>query len=106
MKRKNNPERNKHYSLRLKGGDYEYIMKWKGRSRTLRLGAKINRCATSTPPCRFVCVCFPLRHNELTNRRILICMVCMYFGSVAANWGTPVTGKDNKMFQFLHLNLV
>ena len=43
---------------------------------------------------RFVCVCIPLRHGELTNRRIIICMVCMYFGSIAANWGTPVIGKQ------------
>ena len=42
---------------------------------------------------RFVCVCIPLRHNELTNKRIIICIVCMYFGSVAANWGTPIIGK-------------
>ena len=36
---------------------------------------------------------FVFVHNELTNKRITICIICMYFGSVAANWGTPIIGK-------------
>ncbi len=44
--------------------------------------------------CRFVCVCVPLKHNQLTNRRIMICIVSMYFASIVANWGTPLVGKS------------
>ena len=42
---------------------------------------------------RYICVCVPLKHNELSNRRLIICMVFMYFASVVANWGTPLVGK-------------
>ena len=42
---------------------------------------------------RYICVCVPLKHNELSNRRLIICMVFMYFASVVANWDTPLVGK-------------